>query len=187
MLYAECSFGIGSAAAAQRQSSGSAAAAQRQRSAVSIVYRAGFKLGGHIFEKGIFSVLYKHKLPRIFIGFSKVLKYVNFWLYIGTWPSLEGGKIWKNFWFSSHDLADKWHGGGTGGIVCQRNIQWDRHVPPGLLWSTVDLNSWGGTCISHKLHRLLSDWGFGGNLGNPASNALQVWNRLYSSCSNLNF
>ena len=36
------------------------------------------KLGGHMFEKGIFSVLYKHKLPRIFIGFSKVLKYVNF-------------------------------------------------------------------------------------------------------------
>ena len=43
-----------------------------------LIYRAGFKLGGHIFEKGIFSVLYKHKLPRIFIGFSKVLKYVNF-------------------------------------------------------------------------------------------------------------
>ena len=43
-----------------------------------LLYRAGFKLGGHIFEKGIFSVLYKHKLPRIFIGFSKVLKYVNF-------------------------------------------------------------------------------------------------------------
>ena len=43
-----------------------------------VIYRAGFKLGGHIFEKGIFSVLYKHKLPRIFIGFSKVLKYVNF-------------------------------------------------------------------------------------------------------------
>ena len=50
----------------------------------SMQYRAGFKLGGHIFEKGIFSVLYKHKLPRIFIGFSKVLKYVNFRLYIGT-------------------------------------------------------------------------------------------------------
>ena len=111
-----------------------------------------------MFQKGIFSVLYKHKLPRIFIGFSKVLKYVNFWLYIGTWPSLEGDKIWKKFWFSSHDLADKWHGGGTGGIVCQRNIQWDMCVPPQLLWSTVDLNSWGGTHISHKLHRLLSDW-----------------------------
>ena len=41
-------------------------------------YRAGIKLGGHMFEKGIFSVLYKHKSPRIFIGFSKVLKYVNF-------------------------------------------------------------------------------------------------------------
>ena len=25
------------------------------------------------------------------------------------------------------------NGGGTGGIVCQRNIQWDRDVPPQLL------------------------------------------------------
>ena len=40
--------------------------------------RADIKLGGHKFEKGIFSVLYKHKSLRIFIGFSKVLKYVNF-------------------------------------------------------------------------------------------------------------
>ena len=36
------------------------------------IYRADLKLGGHMFQNGDFSVLYKHKSPRIFIGFSKV-------------------------------------------------------------------------------------------------------------------
>jgi hypothetical protein len=35
-------------------------------------YDYRFKLGGHMFQNGDFSVLYKHKSPRIFIGFSKV-------------------------------------------------------------------------------------------------------------------
>jgi hypothetical protein len=39
---------------------------------VALSYRAGLKLGGHMFQKGIFQHLYKHKSPRIFIGFSKV-------------------------------------------------------------------------------------------------------------------
>ena len=67
--YGECVAGITKSVVKTRKTS---------ESLLGTIYRAGFKLGGHMFEKGIFSVLYKHKSPRIFIGFSKVLKYVNF-------------------------------------------------------------------------------------------------------------
>lgn len=42
-----------------------------------------------------------------------------------------------------------------------RNIQWERGVPPGLLWCQLHLNSPGGTPLSHKLHHLLSKWVYG--------------------------